>query len=102
MLTYDQARQFGKLYTGALNTGIEQYRALFAPGAEVTVGGEPATLDRVREVTPPDRSGHRGARLDPPEVVLTIRVRDRAAGSATDIEHRVVVDHGGRITRLTV
>ena len=102
MLTYDQARQFGKLYTGAMNSGLETYAALFAPQATITVHGQPATLERVREVTPPDRSGHRGARLDPPEVVFTIRVRDVAAASVADIEHRVVVDDDGRITRLTV
>ncbi len=102
MLTYDQARQFGKTYTGAMNSGLETYAALFAPQAMITVHGEPATLERVREVTPPDRSGHRGARLDPPEVVFTIRVRDVAAASVADIEHRVVVDDDGRITRLTV
>lgn len=102
MLTYDQARQFGKLYTGALNTGIDRYRTLFAPGAQVVVGGEPATLERVCEVTPPERSGHRGARLEPPEIVFTIRVRDAARGAVTDVEHRVVVDDDGRITRLTV
>ena len=102
MLTYDQARQFGKLYTGAMNSGLDAYAALFAPEAQITVHGRPATLERVREVTPPDRSGHRGARLDPPEVVFTIRVRDVAAASVEDIEHRVVVDDEGRITRLTV
>lgn len=102
MLTYDQARQFGKRYTGAMNTGLEDYAALFAPDAEITIGGRPATLAQVREVTPPDRSGHRGARLEPPEIVFTIRVRDRAAATVEDIEHRVIVGDDGRITRLTV
>jgi hypothetical protein len=102
MLTYDQARQFGKRYTGALNSGPDEYAALFAPGAQVVVDGRAADLDRVRQVTPPDRSGHRGARLDPPEVVFTIRVRDARAGTVRDIEHRVLVDDDGRITRLTV
>ncbi|HMM48318.1 MAG TPA: hypothetical protein PKE32_01705 [Miltoncostaeaceae bacterium] len=102
MLTYDQARQFGKRYTGALNSGAEEYAALFAPGAEIVVDGEPATLERVRQVTPPERSGHRGARLEEPEVVFTIRVRDHAAGTSTDVEHRVLVDDQGHITRLTV
>jgi hypothetical protein len=102
VLTYDQARQFGKRYTGAMNTGIEEFAALFAPGAEVVVDGRPADLDRVRQVTPPDRSGHRGARLEDPEVVFTIRVRDPRAGTVRDIEHRVVIGDDGRITRLTV
>jgi hypothetical protein len=102
VLTYDQARQFGKRYTGAMNSGIEEYAALFAPGAEVVVRGAPADLERVRQVTPPERSGHRGARLDAPEVVFTIRVRDPRAGTVQDIEHRVVIDDDGRITRLTV
>ena len=102
MLTYDQARQFGKRYTGALNTGIEEYRALFAADAEVVVDGRPATLERVCEVTPPGRSGHRGARLDPPEVVFTIRVRGGAPAEVTDREHRLLVDDAGHITRLTV
>jgi hypothetical protein len=102
LLTYDQARQFGKRYTGAMNSGLDEYAALFAPGAQIVVDGEPADLERVRRVTPPDRSGHRGARLDAPEVVFTIRVRDPRAGTVRDIEHRVLVGDDGRITRLTV
>lgn len=99
-LTYDQARQFGKLYAGALNSGLEHYSALFAPGAQITAGGEPATLERIRELFPAERSGYRGARLDPPELVFTIRLRDRAAARVEDFEHRVEVDGDGRITRL--
>jgi len=102
VLTYDQARQFGKLYTGAMNSGLEQYAALFAPGTEIIVRGEPSDLERVREVCPPECTGHRGARLDAPEVVLTVRVRDADAGSVADIEHRLLIDDDGRIARLTV
>lgn len=100
MLTYDQARQFGKLYTGALNTGLGAYSALFAPDAEVTIDGTPASLEQVREATPADRSGHRGARLDPPEAIFTIRLRDRANAAVEDIQHRVVVGDDGLIVRL--
>jgi hypothetical protein len=37
VITYDQARQLGKSYVGALNTGPESYAALFAEGAQVRV-----------------------------------------------------------------
>ncbi len=98
--TYDQARQFGKTYVGALNSDPEAYAALFAAGATVRVGGEAADLDAVRATTPPGRSGFRGARLDGPWVVLTVRVIDRAAESVDDRPHRLQMDDGGRITLL--
>jgi hypothetical protein len=98
--TYDQARQFGKTYVGALNTSSEDFASLFAPGAEVRVAGAPATLERVREATPPGRSGFRRARLDPPDVLLTVRVLDRAAASVDDRIHRLRLDRQGRITAL--
>lgn len=98
--THDQARQFGKTYVGALNTGREEFAALFAPGAEVRVGGEPSDLDGVRAVSPPGRSGFRGARIEEPWVVLTVRVIDRPAESVDDQPHRLQMDAEGRITLL--
>ena len=100
MITYDQARQLGKAYVGALNTGPESYAALFAEGAQVRVDGADADLAGVLAVTPPGRSGFRRARLEPPEVVLTVWVRDRAAESVADREHRLVLDDAGHIARL--
>ena len=100
MITYDQARQLGKTYVGALNTGPETYAALFAEEAEVRVDGADASLAGVLSVTPPGRSAFRRARLEPPEVVLTVRVRDRAAESVDDREHRLILDRAGRIVRL--
>lgn len=98
--SYDQARQFGKTYVGALNTGLDAYRGLFAAGADIRVGGAPAELERVLEATPPGRSAFRGARLEPPHVVLTVRVRDRAAESVDDRPHRLTFDDHGRIASL--
>jgi hypothetical protein len=98
--TYDQARQLGKAYVGALNTSAEAFAALFAPGAAVRVGGAPSDPAGVREATPPGRSGFRRARLDPPDVLLTVRVLDRAAASVDDRVHRLRVDARGRITAL--
>jgi len=98
--TYDQARQFGKAYVGALNTSSEAFAALFAPGAEVRVAGAHAAPEEVREATPPGRSGFRRARLDPPDVLLTVRVLDRAAASVEDRVHRLRLDGHGRITAL--
>jgi len=100
VITYDQARQFGKTYVGALNTGTETYAALFADGAELRVHGADADLGGVLAVTPPGRSAFRRARLEPPVVVLTVRVRDRAAESVDDQEHRLTLDDAGHITRL--
>jgi hypothetical protein len=98
--TYDQARQYGKTYVGALNTGTDAYRALFAPGADIRVGGRPATLERVLQTTPPGRSAFRRARLEPPHVVLTVRVRDRVAERVDDLPHRLTLDDHGRIASL--
>ena len=98
--TYDQARQLGKAYVGALNTSPEAFAALFAAGAEVRVGGAPAAPEAVRDATPPGRSGFRRARLEPPEVLLTVRVIDRAAASVDDRVHRLRLDERGRITAL--
>jgi hypothetical protein len=98
--TYDQARQFGKAYVGALNTSAEAFAALFAPGAQVRVAGAPASPDGVRDATPPGRSGFRRARLDPPDVLLTVRVLDRAAASVDDRVHRLRLDDEGRIAAL--
>jgi hypothetical protein len=98
--TYDQARQFGKTYVGALNTGPEAFAALFAPGAEVRVAGAPSSPEGVREATPPGRSGFRGARIDGELVVLTVRIIDRAAESVDDRPHRLLMDDQGRIATL--
>jgi hypothetical protein len=98
--TYDQARQLGKTYVGALNTGADAFAALFAPGARVSVGGAPASLRAVREATPPGRSAFAGARLDPPHVVLTVRVRDRARVCVEDRPHRLTLAGDGRIAAL--
>ena len=100
MPSYDRARQFGKTYVGALNTGTEAFAALFAPDAEVRVGGVSSNPEGVREATPPGRSGFRGARLDPPQVVLTVRVIDRASQSVDDRPHRLTFDDQGRIASL--
>ena len=100
MLSYDQARQYGKSYVGALNTGTGAFAALFAPEAEVRVGGAPSDPQGVRDATPAGRSGFRGARLEPPEVVLTVRVIDAASQSVDDRPHRLTLDDAGRITRL--
>ena len=98
--TYDQARQFGKTYVAALNTGSEPFAALFATDAVVRLGGEPSDPDGVRAVTPAGRSGFRGAALDPPAVVVTVRVIDRAAESVDDRPHRLSFDDQGRIASL--
>jgi hypothetical protein len=98
--TYDQARQFGKTYVGALNTSRDAFAALFAPAADVRVGGAPARLEWVLDVAPPGRSAFRGARLDPPDLLLTVRVRDRAAARVDDRVHRLRLDRDGRITAL--
>jgi hypothetical protein len=100
VITYDQARQYGKTYVGALNTGPEAYAALFAEGAQVRVAGADADLPDVLAVTPPGRSAFRRARLEPPAVVLTVRVRDRAAERVDDLEHRLTLDARGHIRRL--
>jgi hypothetical protein len=100
VITYDQARQLGKAYVGALNTGDEAFAALFAPGAEVRLGGAPADPAAVRATIPAGRAGFRGAALAPPHVVITVRVVDPARGAVDDREHRLVVDDGGRVTAL--
>jgi hypothetical protein len=100
MPTYDQARQFGKAYVGALNTSPEAFAALFAPDAAVRVGGARAAPDGVRDATPPGRSAFRGARLDPPDVLLTVRVIDRKAARVHDRVHRLRLDDRGRIAAL--
>jgi hypothetical protein len=100
VITYDQARQYGKTYVGALNTGSEAYAALFAEGARVRLDGADADVAGVLAVTPPGRSAFRRARLEPPVVVLTVRVRDRAAARVDDQEHRLTLDDRGHITRL--
>jgi hypothetical protein len=98
--TYDQARQFGKAYVGALNTSAEAFAALFAPGAQVRVADAPVSPEAVRDATPPGRSAFRRARLEPPDVLLTVRVLDRAAASVDDRVHRLRLDDRGQITAL--
>jgi hypothetical protein len=100
VITYDQARQLGKVYVGALNTGDAEYAALFAPGADVRLGGEAADPAAVRATVPPGRTGFRGAALAAPYVVVTLRITDPARQVADDREHRLVVDDAGRIAGL--
>ncbi len=64
------------------------------------MGGAPAAPEAVRDATPPGRSGFRRARLEPPDVLLTVRVIDRAAASVDDRVHRLRLDERGRITAL--
>ena len=64
------------------------------------MGGAPAAPDAVRDATPPGRSGFRRARLDPPDVLLTVRVLDRPAARVNDRVHRLRLDERGRITAL--
>lgn len=99
MTSHDVARQLGKAYVGALNTGPRELAARFAPGAVVRVGGRDADLDGLRAATPPGRSAFRGARVDGEEVVWTVRVRDRVG--VDDREHRVTIDDEGRISALS-
>ena len=98
--SYDQARQFGKAYVGALNTGPEAFAALFAADTDIRVDGGASDPEGVRATTPAGRIGFRGARLDPPHVVLTVRIIDPAAQSVDDRPHRLTLDEAGRITSL--
>ena len=98
--SYDWARQFGKTYVGALNTGPEAFAALFAPGAVVQVGDREGPPELVREATPPGRSAFRRARIEEPWVVLTVRIIDRPAERVDDHAHRLQFDDAGRITAL--
>ena len=98
--SYDQARQFGKTYVGALNTGPEAFASLFAPDADVRLRGTRSSPDEVRDATAPGRSGFRGARIDTEHVVLVVRVIDRAAESVDDRPHRLLLDDAGRIVAL--
>jgi hypothetical protein len=100
LTTYDQARQFGKTYVGALNTSPEAFAALFDPDAAVIVRGSRAVPDAVLEVTPPGRSGFRGSRMDGEGFVMTVRVRERE--SVDDQEHRAALGADGRIVSLAV
>jgi hypothetical protein len=100
VITYDQARQFGKAYAGALNTGDAEYAALFAPGADVRLAGAPADPAAVRATVPPGRTGFRGAALAAPQVVVRLRVIDRARQAVDDREHRLILDDAGRIAAL--
>jgi hypothetical protein len=96
--TYDQARQFGKTYVGALNTSPSAFAALFAADARGAVGGAPATPAGVREATPPWRSSFKGVEMD--GAGFRIRVRVLEPGSHEDRMHRVELDAGGRIVAL--
>ena len=100
MITYDQARQLGKAYVAALNTGDADYAALFAPGARVTLGGAPADPGAVRATVPAGRAGFRGVALDAPDVVVTVRVIDAAREAVDDRRHRLALDDAGRIAAL--
>jgi hypothetical protein len=98
--TYDQARQFGKVYVAALNTGEEAFAALFAPDATVTVLGEAVAPPRVREVTPPGLSAYRGARMNA-DGSFAVLVRVRGRTSVDDREHLLRLDDAGRIVALS-
>lgn len=97
-MTYDQARQYGKTYVGALNTGAEAFAGLFAEGALITIAGSTAGIAAVLEQTPPTRCNYRGARLEDPYAVLNVRVR--IGEDVTDVEHRVALNAAGLITTL--
>ena len=97
-MTYDQARQYGKTYVGALNTGVDAFAGLFANDAFITVGGVEADIAAVLEQTPPTRCNYRGARLEDPYAVLNVRVR--IGEDVTDIEHRVALNAAGLIATL--
>ena len=98
MISYDVARQLGKTYIGALNTGEAEFAALFAPDAKVTVGGREGTLGDVRAAFPPGRSSFRGARLEPPLVVFTVRVKE--GQTVADLPHRLDIADDGTILAL--
>ena len=98
MTTYDQARQFGKTYVGALNTGEGEFAALFADGARVSLGGAPATPAGVRDATPPGRSWFKGVAMD--GNAFNVRVRVLGTGSFEDRRHRLELDASGRIAAL--
>ena len=100
MITFDQARQLGKAYVAALNTGDADYAALFSPGARVRLGGAPADPGAVRATVPAGRAGFRGVALAAPHVVVTLRVIDPARRAVDDREHRLALDDGGRIATL--
>lgn len=99
MTSHDQARQFAKLYIGALNTGGAAFASLFARDADVRVGGEPADAAGVRELTLPGRSAYRGARVDAPGFFVLIRVRPGGA-AVEEREHRVELREDGLIASL--
>jgi len=98
LTTYDQARQFGKSYVGALNTGQGAFAALFARDARVVVGGAPANPAGVREATPPGLSSFKGVEMDGEG--FRIRVRVLEGGAHEDRPHRVQLDASGRIVAL--
>lgn len=113
MTSYDRARQLGKEYVGALNTGPAELAARFAPGATARIDG--ATLrsdiaEAVRALAPPGRSSFRGARLDGPDVVWTVRVKTtnaegettNAEGGVVDQAHRVRLNAAEEITQIVV
>jgi hypothetical protein len=97
-VTHDRARQLGKAYVAAINGGPEPYAALFAPDAEVTLEGAPATPAAVLAAAPPGRCGYRGVRTAPPGFVVTVRVI--ADGSADDRPHEIALGPDGLIRTL--
>jgi hypothetical protein len=96
--TYDQARQFGKVYVGALNTSLAAFEDLFAEDALLRVGGGPASPADVFRVAPPGRSSYRGVRLQGEGFLVTVRVRERT--EVDDLAHRLVLGGDGRIVVL--
>lgn len=100
MTSHDQARQFAKTYMAALNTGEEQFAALFAGDAEVRLRGQPATPARVRGATLPGRSAYRGARVEAPGFLVLIRVRPGGT-VVEERQHRVELRPDGQIGSLS-
>jgi hypothetical protein len=97
-VTHDRARQLGKAYVAAINAGPETYAALFAPDAEVSLRGAPATPGAVLRIAPPGRCGYRGVHTAPPGFVVTVRVI--VNGGADDQRHEITLGADDRIRVL--
>lgn len=98
-ITLDAARQFGKRYVGALNTGPDALAELLAPDAEVGTDDAPGGgLEALLAGTPPGRAWFRGASLDGEAMLARVRVLEPAG--AREQVHRITLDGGGRIATL--
>jgi hypothetical protein len=98
--SYDQARQFGKVYVGALNTGPDEFASLFTPGADVVLAGAPADPDAVRPRAQPGKAAFRRVHLASRGFVVTVRVV--ADGAVDEQAHRIVLNDDGCIVLLDV